>query len=494
MKHEMNNPENRNEYSPNGNKNLGYNKNAAQRPLHIPASYEQAAGQQEVEAMERAVVVAMLATPASFHEVSGVLRGEMFFDASLRLVWQCAERLMEKGVRIDMLTLEEEMRVADAEAYERLNGLSFLSGMLLAVRTDAHILTHALFVRNAWLMRRLSACLKENALLSMLPGCEAGDMMAKIDRSLLSIQADLHTGLGERTAAEVAREVLDRSRRQQALREKGIRTQIQTGFAELDALTGGLYRKELTVLSARPSMGKSAVALYMALEAARQGKHAVYFSVEMSEEEMVLRLLSMLSGVDPGKIRHKGFDRRENEALEKARHELESLPVRLLYCGSLGVDEIRAYLTAASKRKELDVFFIDYLNLMQTGGANARHETTDLALGEVVRKVKLMAMELDVPAVLLVQMNRESERRPAPFLPVLSDLRNSGATEQVADSVVFVYRSEKYGIMYDRKTNEDLRGVGHLMVAKNRNGATGHTRFRYNPSMTSFTDYDNRLL
>ena len=146
-------------------------------------------------------------------------------------------------------------------------------------------------------------------------------------------------------------------------------------------------------------------------------------------------------------------------------------------------------------RRELDIFFIDYLNLIHipyTRGS--RNETTDLALGDVVRKVKLMAVELDVPAVLLAQMNRDSDRRLAPYLPILSDLRNSGAIEQVADQVIFVYRAEKYGILYDKDTKEDLRGVGYLLVAKNRNGATGRARFRYNVSMTRFLSYDNRLL
>ena len=143
----------------------------------------------------------------------------------------------------------------------------------------------------------------------------------------------------------------------------------------------------------------------------------------------------------------------------------------------------------------LDIFFIDYLNLIHipyTRGS--RNETTDLALGDVVRKVKLMAVELDVPAVLLAQMNRDSDRRLAPYLPILSDLRNSGAIEQVADQVIFVYRAEKYGILYDKDTKEDLRGVGYLLVAKNRNGATGRARFRYNVSMTRFLSYENRLL
>ena len=217
--------------------------------------------------------------------------------------------------------------------------------------------------------------------------------------------------------------------------------------------------------------------------------------IEMSEEEVTERILSMLSGVEAGKIRFKGTNREERALLEKAAAELAGLPLRIVYCGSLAIDEIRAVLMTRKARRELDIFFIDYLNLIHipyTRGS--RNETTDLALGDVVRKVKLMAVELDVPAVLLAQMNRDSDRRLAPYLPILSDLRNSGAIEQVADQVIFVYRAEKYGILYDKDTKEDLRGVGYLLVAKNRNGATGRARFRYNVSMTRFLSYENRLL
>lgn len=169
--------------------------------------------------------------------------------------------------------------------------------------------------------------------------------------------------------------------------------------------------------------------------------------------------------------------------------------MRIVYCGSLAIDEIRAVLMTRKARRELDVFFIDYLNLIHipyTRGS--RNETTDLALGDVVRKVKLMAVELDVPAVLLAQMNRDSDRRLAPYLPILSDLRNSGAIEQVADQVSSSTGPRNTASCTTRITKEDLRGVGYLLVAKNRNGATGRARFRYNVSMTRFLSYENRLL
>ena len=158
--------------------------------------------------------------------------------------------------------------------------------------------------------------------------------------------------------------------------KKGEHIQVRTGFDELDDLTGGLYRGELAVLSGRPSMGKTAVALHMALQAARAGRNTLYFSIEMSEEEVTERILSMLSGVEAGKIRFKGTNREERALLEKAAAELAGLPLRIVYCGSLAIDEIRAVLMTRKARRELDIFFIDYLNLMpyplQHGAAATR--------------------------------------------------------------------------------------------------------------------------
>ena len=147
------------------------------------------------------------------------------------------------------------------------------------------------------------------------------------------------------------------------------------------------------------------------------------------------------------------------------------------------------------KQGKLGALFIDYLNLINiVVSKNQLQETTDLALGSIARKTKLMAEEMEIPVILLAQLNREVDRRLGLHFPVLSDLRNSGAIEQVADVVIFVYRAEKYNIFYDPKTKEDLRGVGLLLLAKNRNGATGIAKFRYNPAMTCLTDYDPRVI
>lgn len=316
--------------------------------------------------MEQAVIVGLLSEPAAILDIAGRLRAEMFGDADLRLVYTAILSLNEKGIAVDMLTVEDEMLRLDAAAFDRLNGLSFLATMLVAVRNNSHIRTHADEVVRRYVLRRLLAGMQE--------------------------------------------------------------LQIATAAPDADVLAD-------------------------------------------SYDEQA-----------------------DRQQLQRALAELQRLPIIVEYCGSDTVDDIRAKALMLHKQGKLDVCFIDYLNLINlVVPKGSLQETTDLAMGSVARRIKLMAEEMQVPVVLLAQMNRESEKRPAPHFPVLSDLRNSGAIEQIADVVIFVYRAEKYNIFYDKNTKEDLRGVGMLLIAKNRNGATGMSRFRYNPSMTCLTDYDLKL-
>lgn len=445
--------------------------------------------------MEQAVIAGLLTSPDAVYDVSGRLRSEMFSHPDLRFVYEAILSLTADGKPVDMLTVETAMQKLDYTAYMRLNGLSFLSDMLLDVRTDRHIRVHADQLVRCYILRSLITSLQEKQTKALQPETDIMDLLAELDTLICSLQHEMIPASTLEAAGVAARRALDDSYRRQAEKEAGVHNQIYTGVTELDRLSGGLYKGELTVLAGRPSMGKSAVALWMALNAARQGKAAAFFSVEMSKEQIVIRLLSMMSGVDGNSLRFKGTSAADRQRLEKAQKELERLPMTLEYCGSDTVEDIRAKAQTLHKQGKLNVLFVDYLNLINiVVSKNQLQETTDLALGNIVRKIKLMAEEMDIPVVLLAQMNRESERRPAPNFPVLSDLRNSGAIEQVADAVIFVYRAEKYGITHDPKTKEDLRGVGLLLLAKNRNGATGVARFRYNPAMTCLTDYDPRVI
>lgn len=445
--------------------------------------------------MEQAVIAGLLSSPDAIFDVRDRLRAEMFSHSGIRFVYEAILSLVEAGKGVDMLTVEDEMRRLDSAMYGKLDGLLFLSEMLLDVRNDSHIRIHTDELVRCYTLRQLVNGLKEKEVQAVQPSADVAVLLAGVEELAGSLRGELTRSSSMEDAGKVAARVLEKSYQEQTEREAGISKQIRTGLRDLDTLTGGLYPGELIVIPGRPSMGKSAVALWMALQAARQGKAVAFFSVEMSKEDNVMRLLSMLSGIDADRIRFKGTNQSERIRLEAAQKELDRLPITIEYCGSDTVEDIRAKAQVLYKQNKLALLFIDYLNLINIVVSKTNlQETTDLALGNITRKIKLMAEEMQIPVVLLAQMNRESDHRQAPHFPVLSDLRNSGAIEQIADVVIFVYRAEKYNIFYDPKTKEDLRGIGLLMVAKNRNGATGVAKFRYNPAMTCLTDYDPRVI
>ena len=446
-------------------------------------------------AMEQAVIAGLLTSPDAIFDVIGRLKADMFSDQRISFVYRAILSLVESGTGVDMLTVENEMLRLDSSLYMQLNGLSFLTEMLLDVRTDSHIRIHADELVRCYTLRQLVNGLKEKETEAQLPSADLPELLTGVENLAGRLRNGMARSVSMEEAGSVARRVLEKSFQEQADREAGKITRILFGLYDLDALTGGLYKGELTVIAGRPSMGKSAVALWMALSMARKGIPVVFFSVEMSKEQNVIRLLSMISGIDADRLRFKGTLASDRLRLEQAQQELERLPITLEYCGSDTIDDIRAKAQVLNKQGKLGALFIDYLNLINiVVSKNQLQETTDLALGSIARKTKLMAEEMEIPVILLAQLNREVDRRQGLHFPVLSDLRNSGAIEQVADVVIFVYRAEKYNIFYDPKTKEDLRGVGLLLLAKNRNGATGIAKFRYNPAMTCLTDYDPRVI
>ena len=445
--------------------------------------------------LEQAVIAGLLVSPEAIFDVADRLQPDMFSDNRTGFVYRAVLSLMASGTAVDMLTVENEMRRLDNGLYIQLNGLSFLSDMLLDVRSDAHIRIHADELVRCYTLRQLVNELKKKETEAQLPSADVTALLTGIEDLAGSLRDGMAHVSSMENAGAVAARVLDKSYREQALLESGEISRLFFGLHDLDTMTGGLYKEELTVVAGRPSMGKSAVALWMALHQARQGTAVAYFSVEMSKEQNVMRLLSMISGVNADSLRFKGTTASDRARLEEAKKELERLPLTLEYCGSDTIEDMRAKAQSLHKKGWLVVLYIDYLNLINIIlSKNDLQETTDLALGNIARKAKLMAEEMKIPVVLLAQLNRDVDRRQGSHFPMLSDLRNSGAIEQVADGVIFVYRAEKYNIFYDPKTKEDLRGVGMLLVAKNRNGATGIARFRYNPAMTCLTDYDPRVI
>lgn len=326
------------------------------------------------------------------------------------------------------------------------------------------------------------------------PGVDVTALLNASHKDLEKLEEEFAVHSTTRTVAEVGERVLAEIYHEQERRRAGEQLQISTGLEEFDHYLGGLYKGELLVLAGRPSMGKTALALHMALSAARQGKKVCLFSLEMTERQLISRLLCTLSGVEPDKLRFKLLDADDRRKLDKAADELHRLPLFLNYCSGSGLTEIRARCMILNRKHKLDLVILDYLNLLNVTSDRAEvKDTMDLALGEAAGKLKTLAMELDVSCLTLAQLNRNCETR-TDHIPVMSDLRNSGEIEQIADSIAFVYRPEHYREYYDPKTREDLHGVGQLFVAKNRNGATGEIRFRYNNCLTQIYPYKKNNL
>lgn len=442
--------------------------------------------------MERAVVLAILVQGDAIADVAERLLPDMFTHPGYRLVYRAMTALYDREADIDMLSIENEMRLLEPEQAKKLGGLGFIADHLLTVRNASHIRTYAAAVVRCWVLRRLCADMKEHAIQAHEPTVDVVSLLGKVHKGVQKLEDFFAVSSTTHAAGEVSRRILDLIYDEQAQRAKGEMQQLTTGIDEFDRHLGGLFRGEQLVLAGRPSMGKTALALHMALAVARKGKRVCFFSLEMTERQLVSRLLCMLSGVEPDKLRFKQLEATDREKLERAAEELERLPLFMNYCSGCTFEEIRAKTMALHRRAPLDLIIVDYLNLIQVNpaGRGEVRDTMDLALGDVCRKLKNLIMEANVAGIVLAQLNRNCESR-TDHVPVMSDLRNSGEIEQIADSIAFVYRPEQYREYYDKQTKEDMRGVGQLFVAKNRNGATGEVRFRYNNSLTQIYAYKN---
>lgn len=451
---------------------------------------QQAPALPSCEDMELAVVMAIIAQSGSIEDVAERLQPHMFVNADYRLVYRAAVALRDREAGIDMVSIEHEMYVLEPEQAARLEGLSFIADHMLTVRNAAHIRTYAASVVRCWVLRELCKEMKEQTFKAHEPDADVTGLLADIGKKVEKLEDFFAVTSTTRAAGEVGRQVLDTIYREQELKAAGQSPQLSTGIDEFDRSLGGLYRGELLVLAGRPSMGKTALGLHIALGAARSGKRVCFFSLEMTERQLISRLLCMLSDVAPDKLRFKQLDPDDCDKLDQAAAQLERLPLYLNYCSGCTFEEIRAKTLATHRRQPFDLIIVDYLNLVNvvSGGRADVRDTMDLALGDVCRRLKNLIMEADVAGMVLAQLNRNCEAR-VDHVPVMSDLRNSGEIEQIADSVAFVYRPEQYREYYDKNTKESLRGVGQLFVAKNRNGATGEIRFRYNSSLTKIMPY-----
>ena len=422
---------------------------------------------------EKAVLGALLTDPDSLVIVEGILRPEHFFLDAHQKIYTSAIELSASNESVDVLTVSEKLRFAEGDA-EYL-GPAYLVELMESCPVTQNVEHYAEIVRgHAYMRRIIGACQKtiRDAYANRVS-------IDSVEKEFLAITAE-HDRAGIKLSDSILEATLDEIQKRMDNENKV--NGVPSGFTELDALTGGFQGSHLLIIAARPGMGKTAIALNLAFNAAKHGKSVAVFTLEMDEKQLMTRILSSESRVDYSRlIRGDMTEDEVDRMMEGARTIYQ-------HHKCLGIDEtpgvslmeLRSRCRRWQKEKGLDMVIIDYLQLMGNVGANNKKmESREREIAEISKGLKILARELNIPVIALAQLNRGPDSRPDKR-PKLTDLRESGSMEQDADIIMFVYRDEYYN-----PTSENA-GVAELIIAKNRHGATKTVKIAYQPNFVSF--------
>lgn len=444
-----------------------------------------------IQETEEAVVCGLLLSRNSLPEVAGWLTPEMFATPELAFIYTAILAQYDRGEKPDMITTDAEMLRTDAARYEAMNGTAFLAKGMPRMRHDENLVVYAREVKRRYVLRRMEKLFGSLQMKASAPEADCTELVGEAESALLGIR-ELQVVKGEliRPISRIAAETLDFHRHQMKQERTG--GYVLTGFDEFDRLTGGMHPGELFVEAGRPGDGKSAVAMQIALNAAQAGKSVCFFSLEMTEMQVMNRFYAGQAGVDASRLRISKLTAEELAGMEQLAKQWSSLPFFLDYMAVNSVENIRAQVLLRQKKGRCELIVVDYLHMLEY--KHRKGETLEQVIARHVRALKALAKEANCPVLLLSQMNRASEtRHDKSHMPVLSDLRDSGTIEQVADCVFFIYRPDRHGITKDERTGESLIGIAKLVVAKHRSGNIGIARIRYNTSFTKLYNYDNQL-
>ena len=422
---------------------------------------------------ERSILGAILLDNAVCNQAIELIRREDFFLDSHRRIFDKMVSLTERLMPIDLITLSDELRRAGE--FEQIGGATYIASLIDGVpRTDT-IEPYAKLVKQKSMLRKLISASQQIVSLAFEEEDEADVIIDQAEHLIFQIAED-RVRQGFQYIGDVAHRRLEQIE-QMAGRPEMI-TGVPTGFTDFDRMTSGLQRQELVVIAARPSMGKTALALNMAQYAAKNANVVGIFSLEMSAEQLVSRLLCSEARVDAHRLRTGYLNREEWARLADALRRLCETKVYIDDSAAVSVMEMRAKCRRLKAEHGLDLLIIDYLQLMAGRG---RIESRQQEVSQISRDLKGLAKELDIPVVALSQLSRAPEQR-SEHKPQLSDLRESGAIEQDSDLVCFIYREEVYN------PTDENQGTAELIIGKQRNGPTGIVQLAF---LKEFTRFEN---
>ena len=429
---------------------------------------------------EQAVLGSMLTDKDAVNAAIETLKEDAFYREDNRAIYQAIINLYSKSEPIDIITLKDELESMDK--FEQVGGYEYLASLPDKVPTTANVQKYIKIVEEKAILRNLIKTANEIIELGYDPAEDVEDIMDNAEKKIFDIMQSKNQK-GYTPIKDVLVESF--TKLEELYNRKQHITGVPTGFVELDYKTAGLHGSELILVAARPAMGKTAFALNIATNAALRGNAPVaIFSLEMSKDQLVNRILCSEAMVDSNKVRTGKLEEDDWVKLAGAIGPLSEAEIYIDDTPGISVMEIRTKCRKLKMEKNIGLVVIDYLQLVQ--GSNKRQASREQEISEISRSLKILAKELNVPVIALSQLSRAVEQRPD-HRPMLSDLRESGAIEQDADIVMFLYRDDYYNKESEKKD------IAEVIIAKQRGGQTGTVELLWMGNYTKFVNLEKRF-
>ncbi len=427
---------------------------------------------------EMSVLGGILLNNEALYIVQDMLKAEDFYNEVHRRIYVSIESLSGAGQPVDHVTLGEELKKRGD--WEKIGGTAALANLTDSVATIANIDHYAQIVREKAAVRRMLYAASEIVARGYSDYGETGEFLDQSEEAVFKASQQ-HMGAPYTHVSHVLKKAFKDF--EEAAERTGDITGIPSGFTGLDKKTAGFQPSDLIIIAGRPSMGKTSLALNIVTNAVLETKRpALFFSLEMSKDQIVRRLLSSEGRVDASKMRSNRLDKDDWQRIIQVANVLLQAEIYLDDSSPMTPLQIRAKARRLKAEKNLGLIVIDYLQLMRSGGR--RTDNREQEISEISRTLKSLAKELEVPVIALSQLNRGVESRPDKR-PIMADLRESGAIEQDADLILFVYRDE----VYDKETEK--KGIAELIISKQRSGPVGTVEVRF---FNEFTRFENLAL
>jgi len=428
---------------------------------------------------EKSLLGAVLIDEETLADITEHVTQKDFYEKRHGMIYDAIMRLYEKRKPVDLLTLTDELK--RKKELEDVGGSAYLTELTNYVPTSAHAESYAEIVAQKAVRRRLIRASGEISEMGFNEESSTQELLQQAEQELFAV-SDQSLKQDLVSIETILTDSFDRM--EELHRNKGQLRGVRTGYRDLDNMTAGLQRSDLIILAARPAMGKTTLVTNLAYNVATIAKQSVlFFSLEMSKEQLVDRMLADASGVDAWNIRTGNLSEDDFSKLSDAMGEMAEAPIYIDDTPGVSVLEMRTKARRAAHEAPLGLIIIDYLQLMQGSGRDNGNRVQEVS--EISRGLKLLARELNVPVIALSQLSRSVESR-TPQIPQLSDLRESGSIEQDADIVMFIYREAYYNPDTDRENITDL------IIAKHRNGPTGKVELYFHPERLRFMSLDKK--